>query len=87
MKTTINFGFIILWLSIPVLSQAQSATVPPPTPYSIVERDANSRIWERTTYELSPSGQIIPYVHHYTEVATGLCYQQNGQWVDSQEQM
>jgi hypothetical protein len=88
MKTLFSFCSIALWLGCSIPSQAQQAsTVPSPTPYSIVQRSANSRIWESTSYEASPSGQIIPHVHHYTELATGLCYQQNGQWVDSQEQI
>lgn len=58
-----------------------------PTPYTVVSRDANSRVWQSTTYEISQSGQTIPHLHEYTELASGLCYQQNGQWVDSQEQI
>lgn len=70
------------------LCQAQQATsVPTPAPYTIVSRDANSRVWERTTYELSKSGQTISHKHHYTELASGLCYQQNGQWLDSKEEI
>ena len=65
--------------------QTQQTTVPSPTPYTIVSRNADSRVWEQTTYEVSPSGQTISHLHQYTELGTGLCYQQNGQWVDSQE--
>ncbi|HXC36766.1 MAG TPA: hypothetical protein VNV43_12885 [Candidatus Acidoferrales bacterium] len=67
---------------------AQQTTVPAPTPWTITSRSANSRIWQRTTYELSPSGQAIPHLHQYTELGTGICYQQPGgdcQWLDSQE--
>ncbi|HEX3624529.1 MAG TPA: hypothetical protein VH280_03795 [Verrucomicrobiae bacterium] len=66
----------------------QATTVPAPTPWAITSRAANSRIWQRTMYELSPSGQVVPHVQAYTELATGLCYQQpggDGQWLDSQE--
>jgi hypothetical protein len=65
---------------------AQSSTsVPTSAPPTIISRDANSRVWERTEYVPGPKGQIIQKKHHYTELATGLCYQQNGQWLDSQE--
>lgn len=83
---------IVAYLSILTLCQAQQTSqptsdVPSPTPYAIVSRDGNSRVWESTSYSLSPSGQVVPQVHRYTELATGLCYQQNGQWVDSQQQI
>jgi len=88
MKANIHFVLGVLLLIVTVVCQAQqTASVPPPTPYSIVQRGSDSRVWEQTNYELSPSGQVIPYVQHYTELASGLCYQQNGQWVDSQEQI
>jgi hypothetical protein len=83
----LSIYFILAWSSLAALGQTQTTTVPAPTPFSVVSRGGNSRVWERTTYELSPSGQVVPHLHHYTEVASGLCYQQNGQWVDSQEQI
>ena len=58
-----------------------------PTSYSVVQRNANSRIWQRTTSEVSPSGQTISHLHQYTEMASGLCCQKNGQWADSKEQI
>jgi hypothetical protein len=61
--------------------------LPDPTPYAVTSRDANSRVWERTTYEQSPSGQIVPKQHSYTEVATGLHHLVNGQWVESKEEI
>ena len=54
-------------------------------PYGVATRDANSQVWERTVYELDPSGQAIPKKHNYTEIATGLNYQKDGQWVASKE--
>lgn len=63
----------------------QSKQAPAPTPYGVTTRDANSQVWERTVYELDPSGQAIPKKHSYTEVATGLNYQKGGQWVASKE--
>ena len=73
----------------PALSGASAANAPLPlaTPYQVTARDANSQVWERTTYEKSPSGQIVPKKHRYTELATGLNYLQNGQWVASREEI
>jgi hypothetical protein len=65
----------------------QSQSLPAPTSTAIISREANSRIWERTEYQAGPNGQVIPVKHHYTELGTGLCYHQNGQWLDSQEQI
>ena len=87
MKKLFNFC-VVAWFGINVMGQTQQTTsVPTPTPYAIVSRDANSRVWEQTTYEVSPSGQTISHVNNYTELGTGLCYQQNGQWMDSREQI
>jgi hypothetical protein len=57
------------------------------TPPSVVERDANSRVWQGTTYEKLPSGEFIPHLHTYTELATGMHYQKDGQWVESKEEI
>ena len=54
----------------------------------MAQRDANSRVWERTTYEQAPNGHVIPHVHKYTELATGLNYKNaQGQWVESKEEI
>jgi hypothetical protein len=57
------------------------------TPYSVVQRSANSRVWERTTYDQRPPGGTVSHVHHYTELATGLHYLQNGHWLESKEEI
>jgi hypothetical protein len=57
------------------------------TKYSVVKQDANSRVWAHTTYELTPSGQLIPHEHHYTELATGMNYQQGNHWVESKAEI
>ena len=71
----------------PTGASQKDPAVPPPTAYSVVGRDANSRVWERTTYELSPSGSVVPQKNRYTELATGLHYNKNGQWVESKEKI
>jgi hypothetical protein len=82
MKTT--FGIYIavafflnsggLLYGAPTDASPKDSAVPPPAAYSVVERDANSRVWERTTYELSPAGAVVPQKHRYVELATGLHY-------------
>ena len=89
MKTSIVGLFVLLFSSTGLL-HGQSANdtspaqnVPPPTPYSIVGQDANSQVWQQTTYETAPDGTTIPKVHRYTELASGLNHLVNGQWVES----
>lgn len=65
----------------------QAPQIPSPTPYTVTSRDANSRIWQSASYRLSAKGQLVSQTHSYTELATGLCYQKDGQWLDSQEQI
>jgi len=79
----INAG--VLWGGAPIAANPTGATLPAPTPYAVVSRDAHSRVWERTVYERSPSGQAIAMKHRYVELATGLNYWSNGQWQESQE--
>jgi hypothetical protein len=90
MKTNISLGLALLLGSAGFVWGAlgdANQTVPQPTPYAVVGKDANSSVWENTVYELDPSGQIVPKIHSFTELATGLHYQQNGQWLDSKEEI
>jgi len=69
-------------------SSVNPSTVPAPTAYAVVSRDANSQVWERTVFEPGPSGQTVARKHRYTELASGLNYlDTNGQYVPSQEQI
>src|SRR5262245_3138157 len=74
---------------------AQSATGvrgtkqrPQDTPYSVVSRDANSRVWERAVHEKSPDGEWVSRVHRVEELGTGMHHKEaNGDWVESKEQI
>jgi len=57
------------------------------TPWVVTSQGANQRVWQKTTYENLPSGQGVPHTHSYTELATGMNYWQNGQWVESKEEI
>jgi len=62
------------------------ASLPAPTPYQIVDRGANHKLWQRKTYQIGPKGQVVTLVHQYQEIATGMNYQSaGGQWVESQD--
>ena len=67
-------------------ANANASSVPPPTAFQVVERGANYKIWQREFFEMAPDGRIIPHVQKYTELATGMHYQDaNGQWAESKE--
>ena len=52
-----------------------------------MERKANHRIWERTTFEPGTSGQMFPKKHCHTELATGMHYLQNGRCAEPTEEI
>ena len=57
------------------------------TPYVVVSKGANQQVWQKITYETQPSGQKVPHLHQYIELASGLHYWNNGQWMDSKEEI
>lgn len=61
--------------------QAQNA------PWAATQRDGNSCVWQRTTYDIMPNGTRISNVHNYIELATGMHYLSNGQWLASKEEI
>jgi hypothetical protein len=46
-------------------------TVPAPTPYLIINQDANCRVWQRLEYEAGPNGDVITHVRVCNEISTG----------------
>jgi hypothetical protein len=54
-----------------------------------VEHDANSRTWASTNYEQSFSGELLPHVHQYKELAIGMYYKdpQSGEWLESKDEI
>ncbi len=55
--------------------------------YQITERGGDYQIWQKTSYETLASGKQVAHTHQYTELATGLNYQQYGQWVATKEEI
>ena len=68
---------------------ANQPALPAPTASSPVSRDGSSTVWERTVYERSPNGIIVPRKSRYTELSSGLnFYDSNAkQWTPSREQI
>ena len=71
----------------PATNAINGPTAPSETPYTVVERGANHRVWQKTTYEILPDGRWVPHLHKYTELATGLHYRKCGRWVESKEEI
>src|ERR1022692_2756926 len=94
MKTLLVLTFGLLYLcgasnvsvAQSVANQQTQIAVPSPTPYAITVQDANSRAWQRTDYQISPSGEVITNTHGYTEICSGLNHWA-GKWVESSEQI
>jgi hypothetical protein len=61
------------------------AQTPSPTTsaYQIAERGPHHRVLERTSYRTNRLGGLVPTQHRYTELATGMHYLSDGQWVQS----
>src|SRR4051794_29438141 len=55
----------------------------------VVERGANHRVWQRKVEEPVPGmeGKTRTVLKTYTEIAGGLHYLKEGQWIESQEQI
>jgi hypothetical protein len=93
MKTPSVFAMMLLGIAVNAQSQvagvgaAAGSTASVPTPWAVVSRDANSAVWQRTTYDQGPNGTVVTNVHSYTELATGLNHLVNGQWVPSKEEI
>ncbi|MGA2869947.1 MAG: hypothetical protein ABSF34_12415, partial [Verrucomicrobiota bacterium] len=67
---------------------ASQGNVPAPTDYQIIQQDGNSRVWQREIYEQEPNGQIVARPHQFTELATGLNFNDSsGQWQPSKEEI
>jgi len=68
-------------------AQTGSTTAPPPTKPQITSTGASFNVWQWQTYEVLGNGQIATHNHSYTELASGLNYQDpsSGQWLPSQE--
>ena len=82
----LGWGIAMLQTGQSTAAPAQTTTVPPATPYYLTEYGPNHKVWQRETFEQGAGGQIIPHLHAYTELASGMYYQDvSGQWLESQE--
>jgi hypothetical protein len=80
-------AFGIAGLQAQTLNNANQATVPPPTAPQVVAAGANERVWAWQSYEAAPDGSIRSHLNNFKELATGLNYFSNGQWLASKEEI
>jgi hypothetical protein len=66
-------------------NQSAVSGIPQDTAFAVVQRSANDNVWQRTTYEQLPSGEWIPHIHRFQEIATGLNFKNpdTGEWEES----
>jgi hypothetical protein len=57
------------------------------SPYSVVERGPHHRVWQRVTAQTNHLGRVLYHTNAYTELATGMHYQKDGQWVEASEEI
>jgi len=57
------------------------------TPYRTVDWGQNHTTWERYRVETNRSGRVIVHTNRYVELETGKRYWQDGQWLESSEQI
>jgi hypothetical protein len=70
--------------------QAPAATGTNPldsTNYACVQLGPYAKVWQRSLLFTNASGNVTTNEQSYTELATGICYLSNGQYVDSVEEV
>jgi hypothetical protein len=86
----LTFGFVFILHAQTAAGGGQAAQpLPAPTPYAVVSQDANSQVWEQTTYEKAADGTIVARKSDYTEIQSGLNFKDpaTGQWKESKEEI
>lgn len=78
---------ICIWAGSSATAQIQSANMSTSSDYVCVERGPDSKVWQRAVSHTNQSGVVSTNLQSYTELATGLCHLQDGQYVDSFEQV
>ena len=56
--------------------------------WEVADRDFHAQVWQRTAQELDTvTGKTVQRHHRYVELATGLNYQKDGQWLPTREEI
>jgi hypothetical protein len=77
-----------IWAGSSATAQTQLATsVSTSSDYVCVQRSPHERVWRRPVFQTNQSGVVKTNFQSYTERATGICFPQNGEYVDSVEEI
>lgn len=76
------FALICCAIVIPAASLPAAQTTP-----AIIEKGPHHRVIERTVSEVQPDGTRRERQSSYVELATGLHYEKDGEWVESREEI
>ncbi|HEY4416944.1 MAG TPA: hypothetical protein VGO57_14740, partial [Verrucomicrobiae bacterium] len=89
MKAFTSYSILIASLAFSLTVPSLLAeNLPSPTEYRVVEQGAHHNVWQRETFEQTPDGNVVTKTNQYTELATGLNYQDaKGQWQPAQDEI
>src|SRR5688572_20030332 len=79
------YSACLLFVTFAQISAA--ATPVQPATIQILERGPNHRVVQTTRPLTNELGELTVQTNHYTELAGGLHYYENGQWTDSEERI
>ena len=85
MKHRILFSIILLGAMSVVPLSAEPPTFLATSDPTVAELGPHHRVWQRTSQFRTSSGKIVTRTNSYVELATGLHYQKDGQWLESKE--
>ena len=86
-RVVVALNFVALVLTAQAQEPAQRADKARASEPVVVERGPHHRVWERKTVEVLPNGRSITNRSSYTELATGMHYLKDGQWLESKEEI
>jgi hypothetical protein len=64
---------------------ASGQVVRPEETLAVTSRGPHQRVWQRVERRALPNGRFVDQVKGYTEIANGLHYEKDGQWLETQE--
>ena len=77
---------ILVTAFVPLALLSVAQTAPSDPPYSVVDRGAFYRVLQRTVSVTNvTTGEVSQQVQSYTELADGMNYLSNGQWIEAQD--
>jgi hypothetical protein len=79
--TSLLVGLVLGAVTVAVHAQTQAA--PPAEPFTEVERGPHHKKWVQLSWETGHNGVTIAHTNSYLELATGMHYQKDGQWLES----